>query len=172
MNNKRFFFILIFFFIFWGCEKERQQFYKIPSTLDGEIYKKLVADSRFTKFVAAIDKVPGIADELNSSGLFTVFAPTDEAFSNYFRDSKDYKSIDQMPVNELSKLIKFHILKWMIFKYQFDNPGATGEAFDVFTYETRMSESNYKSYSDKDKTFRNIYYENKRVQVYSGSFWA
>ncbi|MEI7421861.1 MAG: fasciclin domain-containing protein [Prolixibacteraceae bacterium] len=172
MNNKRFFFILIFFFIFWGCEKERQQFYKIPENLDGEIYKKLVADGRFTKFVAAIDKVPGIADELNSSGLFTVFAPTDEAFSNYFRDSKDYKSIDQIPVSELSKMIKFHILKWMIFKSQFDNPGATGDAFDVFTYETRMSESNYKSYSDKDKTFRNIYYENKRVQVYSGSFWA
>ncbi len=172
MRNTCLFFILLFSLCFWSCEKERQQFYKIPENLDGEIYKKLATDGRFTKLVSAIDKVPGLAGELNSSGLFTVFAPTDEAFDVFFRNNTTYKSIDEMPVPELTKLIKFHVLRWMIFKTQFEHPGATGEAFDVFTYETRMSESNYKTYSDKDKAYRNIYYENKRIQIYTSNFWS
>ncbi|WEK19961.1 MAG: fasciclin domain-containing protein [Candidatus Pedobacter colombiensis] len=154
-----------------GCKKEREKFYRLPDNLEGEIYKQLSADAQFSTFVAAIDKVPGLKDELSSSGLYTVFAPTNDAFNKYFEANGKFKSLDDIPVVELTKIIKFHILKWMIFSYQFQAPGPSKNSFDLFRYETRASVV-YKEYSDLKKKDVNIYYDNKNIQVYTAPFFG
>lgn len=154
-----------------SCVDTSKDIYNIPSNLDGEIYKQLSLDSRFTTFVSAIDKVQGLKDELNTSGLYTVFAPTNDAFDEYFRTNGKYMKLDEIPTDELTKIIKFHILKWMIFSYQFENPGATKEAYDVFKYVTR-SNVKYSEYVDLYKHNLSLFYENKYIQVYTHNYFS
>jgi len=48
--------------------------------LDDGILAKAASDGRFTKFIAAV-KAAGLTEKLQGEGPFTIFAPTDEAFS-------------------------------------------------------------------------------------------
>jgi uncharacterized surface protein with fasciclin (FAS1) repeats len=154
-----------------GCVDTSKDIYNIPSNLDGEIYKQLSSDSRFSTFVAAIDKVQGLKEELNTSGLYTVFAPTNEAFDTYFRTNGKYTSLDEIPNEELTKIVKFHVLKWMIFSYQFINPGATKNVYDVYKYATR-SNVKYSEYVELYKRNISLYYENKYIQVYTPNYFS
>jgi uncharacterized surface protein with fasciclin (FAS1) repeats len=153
-----------------GCT-DGKDVYNIPDNLDGEIYKQLSQDERFSTFVAAIDKVPGLKEELNTSGLYTVFAPTNDAFTAYFNSNGKYHTLAEIPTDELTRIVKFHVLKWMVFSYQFANPGATKEAFDVFKYVTR-SNVKYSEYSETLKKQVSLYYENKYIQVYTPNFFS
>ncbi|XP_063303502.1 transforming growth factor-beta-induced protein ig-h3 [Pelobates fuscus] len=74
---------------------------KLLTPPTGNVMDVLKADNRFSKLVAAI-QTAGLTETLNREGSFTVFAPTDEAFSALPRSV-------QSNAKELSNLLKYHI---------------------------------------------------------------
>ncbi|RZL50988.1 MAG: hypothetical protein EOP00_01595 [Pedobacter sp.] len=78
---------LTFIFLLTGCrKKEFDEFYGRPETLADPIYQQLQERGNFTKFLDCIDK-SGYKETLSAAGSWTVFAPTDAAFTTYMSDN-------------------------------------------------------------------------------------
>jgi uncharacterized surface protein with fasciclin (FAS1) repeats len=152
-----------------GCKREFGDYYNPPAGQQSDIYKQLAADSSLSIFVSAIDKVPGLKEELSSSGLFTVMAPDNDAFKKFF-GSQQYKSIDDIPVDKLGLIVKYHILKWMLFQDNFINPGLNKSNPEIYKYETRASFI-YNEKLASGKTIP-IFYPSKMSQVYTPTFFS
>lgn len=168
--RKTILFIFVMSIFFNGCKREYGSLYDPPKGQQGNIYKQLASDSIFSTFVSAIDKVPGLKDELSSSGLFTIMAPDNEAFRKYFKNNPTFKSIEVIPADTLSLIVKFHIMKWMLFKVNFLNPGLTKDNFKAYKYVTRAN------FVFTDQTIgggkKAIYYPSKMLQVYTSNFFS
>ncbi len=171
MKRKAIVTVFLISLIIGSCKREYGEFYDPPVGQKGEIYKQLAADPSLSVFVSAIDRVPGLKTELSSSGLFTVMAPDNDAFKQYFAQNTSYKTIEAIPVDTLTPLIKFHIMKWMLFQIDFLNPGLTGTDFSMFKYETRATISTYKEHAASGKDLP-IFYTSKLAQVYTPSFFS
>ncbi len=152
-----------------SCKKEYGSFYDPPAGQEGQIYQQLVVDTSLSIFVRGIDRVPGLTQELSSSGLFTVIAPDNTAFRKYLK-SKAYASIDDVPVAELTQLIKFHVLKYMLFSDNFMKPGPGKQSFEIFKYETRANTA-YQERSASGKLM-SIYYPSKMIQIYTPNYFS
>ncbi|WP_130733626.1 fasciclin domain-containing protein [Flavobacterium sp. J27] len=63
---------------------------------------------QFTNLVAALDKA-GLVQTLDQNGPFTVFAPTNDAFSA-FLTANNYTSLDDVPVPVLKEILLNHVL--------------------------------------------------------------
>ena len=161
--------VLLFIgFAFSSCKREFGDYYNPPAGQQTDIYKQLAADSSLSIFVSAIDRIPGLKAELSSSGLFTVMAPDNTAFKKYFATSQ-YGSLDAIPVDKLDLLVKFHILKWMLFQDNFINPGLNKTNPEVYKYETRANFV-YKAKLANGKTI-SVFYPSKMSQVYTPTFF-
>lgn len=66
-----------------------------------------VGDSRFTSLVAAVKKA-GLVEALSASGPLTVFAPTDQAFSEALASLG--KTLDQLSPDDLKPILTYHVL--------------------------------------------------------------
>ncbi|MEI6678326.1 MAG: fasciclin domain-containing protein [Mariniphaga sp.] len=170
MKRKAIVTVFIISLIIGSCKREYGVFYDPPKGQKGAIYQQLAADPTLSTFVLAIDKVPGLKDELSSSGLFTVMAPDNDAFTSFFAKNALYKSVDAIPVDTLAPLIKFHIMKWMLFQVNFLNPGLTGIDYSMFKYETRATVA-YKERTITGKLLP-IFYTSKLAQVYTPNYLA
>ncbi|MDD4922186.1 MAG: fasciclin domain-containing protein [Bacteroidales bacterium] len=151
-----------------SCKREFGSFYDPPKGQKGEIYEQLAADPSLSTFVSAIDMVPGLKDELSASSLYTVMAPDNDAFDDFFANHPTYNSLEDIPDEELASMVKFHIMKWMLFQYDFLNPGTTRTEFSLFKYETRTTTK----YTDTSLSGAKIplYYAPKRLQVYTPNY--
>jgi uncharacterized surface protein with fasciclin (FAS1) repeats len=74
-------YVVIIAALFTSCKKKFDEYYERPSNLANPIYKQLVDDGKFSNFVSLIDKA-GYKETLAAAGYWTIFAPTDSAFSN------------------------------------------------------------------------------------------
>jgi uncharacterized surface protein with fasciclin (FAS1) repeats len=74
-------FVVSFATLFTSCKKKFDDYYARPTNLANPIYKQLVDDGKFTNFVTLIDKA-GYKETLAAAGYWTIFAPTDSAFSS------------------------------------------------------------------------------------------
>jgi uncharacterized surface protein with fasciclin (FAS1) repeats len=160
--------LLIIGSVISSCKREFGDYYNPPAGQQTDIYKQLAADSSLSIFVQAVDKVPGLKGELSSSGLFTVMAPDNNAFKKYFATSQ-YSSLDVIPLDKLELLVKFHILKWMLFQDNFINPGLNKTNPEMYKYETRATFI-YKAKISTGKTI-SIFYPSKMSQVYTPTFF-
>ncbi len=156
----------VFCLLVSGCKKEYGKFYDPPPGQASQIYLQLSQEPSLSTFVAAIDRVPGLKEELNSSGLFTVMAPDNEAFQKYFASQTSYKSIDDMPIELLTKMVNYHIMKWMLFQGNFLNPGVSKTNFDIYKYESKTNNIYYDELGNKA-----IFYPSKMLQVYTPEFY-
>lgn len=78
---------LTFIFLLAGCrKKEFDEFYGRPETLADPIYQQLQQRGNFTKFLDCVDK-SGYKETLSAAGSWTVFAPTDAAFTAYMTEN-------------------------------------------------------------------------------------
>jgi uncharacterized surface protein with fasciclin (FAS1) repeats len=151
-----------------SCKKNYGQFYAAPAGQAGHIYEQIAANPSLSIFKSAIDKVPGLKDILNTSGLYTIMAPNNDAFNKYFASQK-YNSIDDVPKDQLSQLIKFHVLKYMLFQVNFLNPGITKLSFGQYKFETQ----DVMAFNEKiNGISKNIYYPGKQMQVYTPYFFT
>lgn len=78
---------MTFIFVLSSCrKKEFDEFYGRPDNLAAPIYQQLHDKANFTKFLDCVDK-SGYKETLSAAGSWTVFAPTDEAFTAYMTEN-------------------------------------------------------------------------------------
>lgn len=110
-NHKTYLLLLsILFSLFAGCEKlSNQKINKRPDWLPGKLYTSVSVQGNLTLFAKCLH-LTGLDTIINVSGSWTVFAPTDEAMKQYLSEN-GYASISDIPLDELEKITKFHIIQ-------------------------------------------------------------
>ncbi len=71
-------------------------------------YELVSSDSNLSSLKAAIDKA-GLSATLNQSGTFTLFAPTNAAFTTFLQ-ANGYASLNDVPTDALKTLLMNHVL--------------------------------------------------------------
>ena len=84
--------------------------YKRPDWLAGKVYTQLKANPDLSTFTRCVE-LTGYDTIINVSGSYTVFAPNNDAFTNYFQNHPEYNSVEDIPNEELTKIVKYHILQ-------------------------------------------------------------
>jgi uncharacterized surface protein with fasciclin (FAS1) repeats len=103
------FFLLIFFF--FGCldEMEKNK-YERPEWLAGKLYSQILEQPELSVFARCIH-LTGYDTIINTSGSYTVFAPTNQAIDSWLAQNPSYSSVDNIPHSELTRLVKYHIVQ-------------------------------------------------------------
>jgi len=99
--------LLITIFALSGCEKKFDEYYKVPEDLIGTILQVLKEDGHYTQFIKAVE-LADYADVLGKTGNFTVFAPDDQAFQEFFAET-GYASLEDIPEEELKGIVYYFI---------------------------------------------------------------
>ena len=109
-----------------SCQTELDKYYELPEWLKGNAYEYLESTGNHTQFLQAID-LTGYKDLVNGKGIITVMAPSDDAFTAYL-SKKGYASVNDIPADELKKLIGYHLVYYSFGKEQFANyqPNGSG----------------------------------------------
>jgi uncharacterized surface protein with fasciclin (FAS1) repeats len=91
-----------------GCNKEIEEYYQRPDWLEPAIYKNLKDKGNFNSFLTCIDKA-GYKDILSSAGYFTIFAPTDSAFNEFFA-ANGYSSANDIDSATVKKIVTYSLV--------------------------------------------------------------
>ena len=129
-DSKNFHFLMVIILlvgICWGCHEDITDLekYKSPSWLKGKLFTQIKAQKDLNIFISCLEKT-GYDTLLNTSGSYTVFAPTDEAFQNFFQDHPEYSSIEDIPVKELDDMVRYQIIYNAWTKRQFQTLDVSG----------------------------------------------
>jgi len=110
-NHKTYYFILITFFIlFVGCDElSKRDIYQRPDWLPGKLYTTVSVQENLTLFTECL-RLTDLDKILDVSGSWTVFAPTDEAMKQYLAEH-NYSGISNIPLDELVRITKFHVIQ-------------------------------------------------------------
>jgi uncharacterized surface protein with fasciclin (FAS1) repeats len=112
LNDLIFLRLIIFLVILsWGCHEDIRDLekYKSPDWLKGKILTQMKNEEDLSIFTSCLEKV-GYDTLLNTSGSYTVFAPTNEAFAKYFQDHPEYNTIKDIPNDKLEAIVEFQII--------------------------------------------------------------
>jgi uncharacterized surface protein with fasciclin (FAS1) repeats len=113
-----------------------------PATAN--LSKTIAKNPQLTIFSAALKKVGGnLAGRLAGSGPLTVFAPSDQAFTNA---GITLANLDAVPKDSLAKQLSYHIIKARRFSNHFIN----GKVFKTLQGKTITMQVNGKNISIKD----------------------
>jgi len=95
-----------------GCRDEFNQDgkYSRPDWLAGKVYTQVKEQPDLSIFAQCLE-LTGYDTIINRSGSYTVFAPNNEAFSLYFQNNPDYQSVEDIPIQELLRIVKYHIVQ-------------------------------------------------------------
>ncbi|HAH26046.1 MAG TPA: hypothetical protein DCL77_20180 [Prolixibacteraceae bacterium] len=108
-KNKQLTLISLLVLLLFGCKKENDKFTR-PEWLPGKLFTQIQTKPELSTFATLVQKA-GYDSIINVSGSYTVFAPSNEAFAQYFQENPNYKSVAEMPRNEAIKLVKYHIVQ-------------------------------------------------------------
>ncbi|MCR8666809.1 fasciclin domain-containing protein [Aestuariibaculum sp. M13] len=89
-------------------KKEVDEYYARPDDLEPPIYQQLEAQGNFQNLIKLIE-IAGYKDILGKAGYWTMMAPNDAAFEDYFQDQgiSDVSSIDSLTA---SKIVKYALI--------------------------------------------------------------
>jgi uncharacterized surface protein with fasciclin (FAS1) repeats len=89
-----------------SCRKKQwDDYYGRPEGLEPPIYQILQNEGNFTSMLACIDKA-GYKEILSNAGYWTLFAPTDEAFSKYFKE-RNISGIEALDAATAQKIVRY-----------------------------------------------------------------
>jgi uncharacterized surface protein with fasciclin (FAS1) repeats len=100
-----------------SCSKGYKEYFDDDNTKGGYIFERLQANPEFSSFTKALERA-NIVQFLSKGGLYTVFAPTNEAFSKFLTNN-GYTSIETVPLNRLYDILSYHIVNNMWYYYDF-----------------------------------------------------
>jgi hypothetical protein len=125
----RVFSLLACVFLFIQCDEEidKDKYYERPQWLEPPIYNVLEQQGRFGLYLQCVNRTE-YADVLKGAGLYTVFAPNDEAFAAYL-NLNNYASVTDIPDLEAGKIVAYSIC---YNTFSFDSLGVGG----AFKYKT------------------------------------
>ncbi len=101
---KRLTILLLITAAFFSCKKKFDDYYARPASLEPPVYQQLQAKGNFKSFLAVIDK-SGYKPTLSAAGYWTVFAPTDSAFQEYF--AANNFSVDKLDSVKARALVQY-----------------------------------------------------------------
>ncbi len=182
-NFCRLFLPLIVTLLFFGCKEDFNNYYDAPDNLAGPIFEQLENDPDFSEFTMALGKLTTLKRAVNTSGLYTVFAPTNESMRAYYAKIGK-SSIDDFDMSvesdsmALYKLVNSHILYNMYFKSNFDNLIDEDEQInqlvymsnDVYRFGTRYREPDYIVFDKNVETNRKVRPGNKVLSIYTDKY--
>lgn len=99
--------------IFFSCQKEiinQPSKYERPEWLAGKLFTQIKSQEDLSVFASCIE-MTAYDSILDVSGSYTVFAPDDDAFGQWLQDHPEYSSVEDIPLEELSNLVKYHIVQ-------------------------------------------------------------
>jgi uncharacterized surface protein with fasciclin (FAS1) repeats len=93
-----------------SCESpiDSNEKYQKPTWLEGKIFSVAQSVPEISQFTECVERV-GLDEILDKSGLYTLMAPTNDAFAEYL-EANNYSSIDDIDSLELEELVQIHIL--------------------------------------------------------------
>jgi len=109
-KNKQLTLIALLVLLFFGCKKDDFNKYDRPTWLAGKLYTQMKTVPDISTFVKLVEK-SGYDSIIDRSGSYTVFAPSNEAFTKYFEENPTYKSVDDLSKEDATKLVKYHIVQ-------------------------------------------------------------
>lgn len=165
---------LLFLLTCSACEKKFDTYYKVPDDLIGTILDVLNEEGNYTQFIKAVEMVE-FDDVLGKTGNFTVFAPNDDAFSQYFIES-GYPTLEDIPEEELKGLVFYHIVFWAYSKFMLQfGLNIQDEDIDYsaanFKQPTRYTPPKSIEYDTMGRKYT-VYHETKYTPIYSTAFFA
>jgi uncharacterized surface protein with fasciclin (FAS1) repeats len=110
MTQRQNILVFLFILVLWGCQDDSIDKYSRPKWLAGKVYTQVKAQPELSTFAKCI-QLTGYDTILDISGSYTVFAPTDAAFSLYFQQNSKYKKIEDIPLNVLNNMVKYLIVQ-------------------------------------------------------------
>lgn len=108
-----------------SCREEFDDHYKTSgeSTITENIVDILRADPQFSLFVKAIDRLD-LATTIGKSAIYTCLAQTNEDVEAYLK-SNNYASIDEVPEDELTQWLNYHLIMGMYYRYDIEKKSNT-----------------------------------------------
>ncbi|MDR2839759.1 MAG: fasciclin domain-containing protein [Paludibacter sp.] len=104
----------------FSCNDERVHYYDTPEWLKGSIYGVLEQRGNYSIFLKGVD-LAGMRPMLDGKNILTVMAPDDAAFAEYLTQNYGGKKIENLPINEIKKIIGFHVLYYAFDKNKLIN---------------------------------------------------
>lgn len=120
---------LLCIFILTQCDNEAKRYYERPDWLEDPVYQVLEQQNRFSIYLQCVDRTQ-YAGVLKGAGLYTVFAPNDEAFAAYL-SRNNYSSAAAIPDAEVNKIVAYSIC---YNTFILDSLGING----AFKYKTQL----------------------------------
>ncbi|RYY06200.1 MAG: fasciclin domain-containing protein, partial [Sphingobacteriaceae bacterium] len=100
-----------------ACKTGFDKYWKGENPKGGFLYNKIKDNPEFSIFAQGLQRA-NLVQYIDQGGLYTVFAPTNEAFYKYLHNH-NYASIEAVPVDSLFKVLSFHIVNNMWYYYDF-----------------------------------------------------
>ena len=146
----------MFLILLYGCTKE-PDIYQRPDWLAGKVYTQILAQPELSTFATAIE-LTGYDKILDVSGSYTVFSPSNEAFQMYFANNPKYKSVQDIPISELTEIVKYHIVQ---------NPWSKDQlrTLDIYGWIDTLDLNNNKPKGFKRETL--LLYPNRKYGIAS-----
>ena len=95
--------------VYSGC-KDKDEYYDRPEWLEPPIYEVLQEKGTFSEFLKCIDKA-GYTETLSEGGYYTLFAPNDEAFGNFYASADSLQSISDMHKETAKKIVEYALIQ-------------------------------------------------------------
>ncbi|MCM4157229.1 fasciclin domain-containing protein [Gramella sp. AN32] len=93
-----------------SCSKQEfDEYYARPDDLEDPIFQVLEARGNFTNLLQVIEKA-GYKDILSKAGYWTMFAPNDQAFNNFFQENPEFSSLGDIDSVAASKIVKYALV--------------------------------------------------------------
>ena len=112
--------LLLFSALMLPSCSDMDEYYEEPDWIAGSIYEKLAADGQHNIFIRGAERAE-LKPMLDGKSILTVMAPDDQAMTDYLAKNHGGKSIDELSVEEVKKLIGFHILYYSFDKEKLIN---------------------------------------------------
>jgi uncharacterized surface protein with fasciclin (FAS1) repeats len=102
-------------FVFSCKDPLKDSKYERPPWLAGKLFTQIQSYPELSTFAKCL-QLSGYDSIINTSGSYTVFAPENDAFDLYFESHPSYNSVEDIPLQELLKLVKYHVVQnpWSI----------------------------------------------------------
>jgi len=110
--------------LFTSCEDDSVDEPNFPETLT----EVLADDFELSTMARAIERANLTTQLNNTTTGVTVFAPTNEAFTNFFNDSEDYYALEDIPIDILKKIILYHVIEGNVGSFDLPNGYVTTSA--------------------------------------------
>jgi uncharacterized surface protein with fasciclin (FAS1) repeats len=95
--------------LFNSCREELSK-YDRPEWLAGKLYTQILDLPELSTFARCVE-LTGYDQLINVSGSYTVFAPSNDAFNAWFAGNPSYNSVEDVPLPELERLVRYHIVQ-------------------------------------------------------------